>query len=131
MSAPEQYPDGNPKTRIAALKVPMQLVPPSARIAMAAAFADGASKYGPFNWREKGVSASVYLGAAMRHIDAWIDGQEVAEDSGVDHLAHAMACFAIIVDARSVGRLNDDRPHPGKAAELQMEYHERAVAKEG
>ena len=54
------YPDGNPKTAQGALKVPLHLVPPSAMHYLALAFRDGATKYGPYNWRDKGVSASVY-----------------------------------------------------------------------
>jgi hypothetical protein len=74
---------------------------------------DGKAKYGPMNWREKRVTSSVYYNAAMRHLMAWWDGEDLAPDSGVHHLAHAMACLAIVLDAESVGKLNDDRPTPG------------------
>lgn len=71
------YPDGNPKTAAGACKVPLHLVPPSATHYLALAFKDGAEKYGPYNWREKGVSASVYIAAAMRHMDAYRDREDV------------------------------------------------------
>jgi hypothetical protein len=29
------------------------------------------------------------------------------------HLAHALACLAILVDADAAGKLNDDRNYPG------------------
>lgn len=116
------YPDGNPKTSQGAKKVPLHLVPPSATHYLAEAFGDGAHKYGPYNWREKGVSATVYIGAMKRHIDAWFDGEEVSSDALVHHLAHAMACCAIILDAQSVGKLNDDRPPPGAASRLQAAF---------
>ena len=116
------YPDDNPKTVLGVTKTPLHLVPPSAKYHLAAAFADGASKYGPYNWRDKTVSASVYMAAAQRHIDDWWDGENVSRDAGVHHLAHAMACMAIVLDAMSVGRLNDDRPTKGAASDLHEEY---------
>ena len=116
------YPDGNPKTAVGAMKLPLDLVPPVAVQHLAAAFKDGATKYGPFNWRDQQVSSTVYYAAALRHLFAWFDGQDNAEDSGVHHLAHVMACCAIVLDAQSVGMLNDNRPTAGKAADMQKEF---------
>jgi len=116
------YPDGNPKTAAGATKVPLHLVPPSATHYLALAFKDGAEKYGAYNWRVKGVSASVYIAAAMRHLDAYRDGEDVSRDALVHHLGHVMACCAIVLDAASVGMLNDDRPTKGAAASLQAGY---------
>lgn len=119
IGGPSRYPDGNPKTAMGALKVPLHLVPPSATHHLALAFKDGAAKYGPYNWRDKGVSASVYIAAAMRHMDAFRDGEDLSRDAQVHHLGHVMACCAIVLDAMSVGMLNDDRPTKGAAADLQ------------
>lgn len=116
------YPDNNPKTAMGVTKVPLHLVPPSSTHYLALAFKDGAAKYGPYNWRDKTVSSSVYVAAAKRHIDAWWDGEEVSSDAQVHHLAHAMACLAIILDAQSVNKLNDDRPTKGAASKLQAEF---------
>lgn len=71
---------------------------------------DGATKYGAYNWRNKSVSASIYIDAAKRHLDLWFEGQEFASDSKVHHLGHALACCAILLDAQECGRLIDDRP---------------------
>lgn len=111
-------PDNNPKSRFGVKKPPMHLVPPSSKIYLSQGFKDGADKYGPYNWRENSVAASVYVGAAQRHLDQWWDGEELAEDSGVHHLAHAMACLAILIDGKETGNLIDDRPLPGAASEL-------------
>jgi hypothetical protein len=116
------YPDDNPKTTIGVTKVPLHLVPPSAKHHLALAFKDGAAKYGPYNWREKKVSASVYVAAAQRHIDAWWDGEDLSEDAKVEHLAHAMACMAIVLDAASINMLNDDRPFKGASPKLQKDF---------
>lgn len=119
----------NPKTIVGATKVPLHLVPPSASHFLALAFGDGAPKYGPYNWRETSVSALTYVAAARRHIDAYFDGEDEAQDSGVPHLAHAMACLAVMLDASTIGNLVDDRPAPGASPRLQSEYHAMRAAK--
>jgi hypothetical protein len=103
-------------------KAPLDLVPPSASFYLAKAFADGAKKYHPYNWRVNGISSSVYYAAAKRHLDAWWDGEDIATDSGVEHVAHAMACCALILDSASVGMLNDNRPPKGALAQLLSNY---------
>lgn len=107
------YPDNNPKTAIGVRKPMLSVLPPIALFHMGQAMRDGKEKYGLMNWRQHKVSSSVYYDAAMRHIMAWWDGENRAQDSGVHHLAHAMACLAIILDAESIGKLNDDRPLEG------------------
>lgn len=118
----QAYPDNNPKTAIGVTKVPLHLVPPSAKHYLAQALADGAKKYGPYNWRDAAISISVYKSALERHMDAFWDGEDFAQDSGVHHVAHAMACCALILDAMSIGKLVDDRPAKGASPELQKEY---------
>lgn len=112
------YPDGNPKTILGIAKPPTSPIPPVAILWLGQAMADGRRKYGPMNWRDAGITASVYYDASMRHMLAWMDGEDHASDSGVHHLAHAMACFAIVLDAMAQGTLNDDRPTKGKFAEV-------------
>jgi hypothetical protein len=108
----------NPKDLIGATKPNLFLVPPVAKIHMAAAMSDGAVKYGPYNWRGNKVQASIYLAAAERHMAAWLDGEQNAKDSGVHHLGHAMACLGIVLDAEETGNLVDDRPVAGAASRL-------------
>lgn len=116
------YPDNNPKTALGSKKLPLEVVPPSAMHALAEAFADGANKYGSYNWRSKTVSSSIYYAAALRHMQAWWDGEDVASDSRIHHLHHALACLAIVVDAGSIGKLNDNRPPKGAAADMQRAW---------
>lgn len=107
------YPDGNPKSVQGAKKYSLRYIPLPALVAVGRAMEDGANKYGPANWRESGVAASVYIDAALRHIFQYFDGrQNDAEDSRVHNLGHAMACLAIIIDAEHNGSLIDDRPFP-------------------
>lgn len=102
----------NPKDAIAISKLPLHLVPDTMRIFAALAFAEGDAKYGGFNWRVAGVRASVYVAAAERHLAKWKNGEWADQKTGVPHLASAMACVAIILDAMVCGKLTDDRPPP-------------------
>lgn len=105
-----KYPDNNPKTALGMAKLPMDLVPPALLRHTAEAFANGAKKYGPYNWREAKISSSVYYAAALRHLTDWWDGEDLAPDSGVHHLGHAAACLALILDTMDSDLLNDNRP---------------------
>jgi hypothetical protein len=112
----------NPKDLLGIKKPPnLSVIPTSALIHMGRAMADGGEKYGPFNWREHPVRSGIYVDAAVRHLAAWQDGEEDAEDSGVHHLGHAMACLAILLDAQEVGNLIDERV-PGPMAEMVKRY---------
>jgi hypothetical protein len=108
----------NPKDLIGVTKTPnLSVIPSTALIHLGEAMRNGGEKYGPFNWREHPVRSSIYVDACLRHIMAWQDGEEEAEDSGCHHLAHAMACLGILLDAQEVGNLIDERV-PGPAATL-------------
>lgn len=104
------YPDNNPKTAFGAAKVEIDKVPPALLLNVADAMAFGAAKYGPYNWRTAKISSSVYYAAMMRHIQAWWDGEDLAPDSKVHHLAHAAASIALILDTMGSDLLNDNRP---------------------
>jgi hypothetical protein len=122
---PSQPLGTNPKDLLGIEKVQLNLVPPSSIIYQALAMEDGARKYGPYNWRQNKVIASIYIAAAMRHLHSYLDGEENAPDSGKPHLAHALACLGIIVDAKETGNLVDDRPLPGAASRLIGELEQK------
>lgn len=107
----------NPKDLVGSKKVSITKFPMIALLHGAHAMMNGASKYGPYNWRDNSVVASIYVDAAIRHWASWFEGEEIAEDSGVHHLGHAMACGAILLDAQATGNLYDDRPKRGKLIE--------------
>ena len=108
----------NPKDIIGSDKLPLHLWPETATIYGCLALLDGALKYGRFNWRNVGVRASIYYDAARRHLNKWFEGEDTDLDSGLPHLAHALACIAILVDAKAAGILNDDRNIAGGYLEL-------------
>ena len=106
-------PDNNPKTAEGAKKCPMHLCPPALTAGAAEAFAEGAQKYGPYNWRENKISASVYYAAVLRHLKDWwdrIDEGDLAPDSKVHHVKHGAACLGMILDVMGSPMFNDDRP---------------------
>ena len=100
----------NPKEAIGDTKLNLSLVPDTAHMYLASAFTEGALKYGSYNWRAAGVRASTYVAACRRHLAKWWNGEEFDPKTKVHHLANAMACLAIILDAKLVSKLNDDRP---------------------
>lgn len=100
----------NPKDLIGSTKLPLNLVPATLQVYAAMAFTEGATKYGAFNWRVAGVRASIYKAAHDRHMEKYWNGEDADPTTGVPHLASAIACLAIIADAKLAGKLTDDRP---------------------
>lgn len=116
----------NPKDLVGAKKAPMDLVPAAGAIMSAPAHKNGADKYGPFNWRKNPVQMMTYLAAMRRHMDALIDGQDLAEDTGIHHLSHILAGANILADAMGLGNLIDNRPPKGPAADMLREQDHSA-----
>lgn len=116
--------DTNPKKAFGDKKVPLHLVPAPAMVAIAMGLKDGARKYGAFNWRTIPVEVETYVGATLRHLMAWQDGEDIDPDSGNNHLAHAMASLAILVDAVESGNVTDNRPPQGAGANVLARYKE-------
>ena len=109
-----ELPDGNPKTVYGMSKPGIEGVPPAPLFMVGEVMRLGIRKYGLTNWRHDPISASVYYNAAMRHIFSGWDGQNNDLESGQPHLAHAIACLMILLDARMTDDLNDDRPRVGQ-----------------
>jgi hypothetical protein len=101
----------NPKEAIGDTKLPLHLWPSTATAYGCLGFLEGALKYGKQNFRSMGVRASTYLSAAKRHLDAWDEGEDVTPDTGIPHLANAIACVAILIEAVVAENLNDDRSY--------------------
>lgn len=100
----------NPKNQAGRLKHSTHAIPPVAIFALGAAMQNGADKYGPFNFRQSDITASVFFDAMMRHLLLWWNGEDYASDSHVHHLSHLMASCAIILDGLQHGNFKDDRP---------------------
>jgi hypothetical protein len=105
----EAMPDLNPKDIAGKAKPQLGLIPTGAMAPVAQAMANGL-KYGPYNWRYKPIGHMAYLHALLRHIQAVIGGEDIDPESGAPHLAHVAATAMIVLDAKSVGTLKEDRP---------------------
>lgn len=108
----------NPKDAIASDKLALHLVSPIVKAYQAISHYLGQVKYGAWNWRGAGARASIYRAALDRHLDAWWEGEENDPADGTPHLANALACIGILIDAKHAGKLIDDRPpsnHKGLA----------------
>lgn len=105
-------PPANPKQAYGDAKIPVHRVPPALELYAAMSLGEGATKYGPFNWRENPVELMTYVGAIKRHLAAWIDGEDIDPDSkeGKPHLAGIAGSLAIIIDALECGNAIDNRP---------------------
>lgn len=108
----------NPKDALAREldKVPLDLLEPVAERAIARALAFGAKKYGVRNYVTAPINARVYVAAMKRHIDAWLEGEDNADDSGVHHLGHIGANVHVALAAIAAGSFVDDR-HAGHSSD--------------
>jgi hypothetical protein len=84
------------------------LLPPDVLAEVVKIMTDGAEKYGERNW-EAGMSWSRPFAAAMRHLWAFWDRQNIDPESGSPHLAHAIVnlIFLMAYQGRDIG--TDDR----------------------
>jgi len=72
---------------------------------------EGARKYGRHNYRVSKVRASVYVEAAMAgHLMPWWEGEDIDEESGLNHITKAICSLVVLRDAMITGQWVDDRP---------------------
>lgn len=89
-------------------KLPLNLLSTEAMNQTAAVLKFGAIKYAEHNWR-KGFAWSRPLAAAMRHITAFNDGEDLDPESGLSHLAHAACCIMFLLEFEKTHPELDDR----------------------
>ena len=91
-------------------KPSLDLLPFSALIEVGKVLSYGAAKYSRDNWRNgNGLAWSRLLAAALRHLFAWGRGENVDQESGNLHLAHAAACVLFLLTYEVDGGGHDDR----------------------
>ena len=105
-------PKENPKKAFGDAKPGLKYVPVLPLLSMGRVMTLGAKKYGPMNWRQDPIQADTYFDAMIRHLFSWWVGQEIDGESGESHLAHIMACCAILMDAKRHATLEDNREFP-------------------
>jgi hypothetical protein len=102
-------PDTNPKKQYGVQSVPLNMWSPLASAYGALGLYNGSLKYGKANFANTPVEASIYIAAAMRHLNAWAAGEEFDPADGVPNLGGVLANIAILLEARAAGTLIDDR----------------------
>lgn len=107
------FKETNPKAINGSQKLNLSLWPGIATAYGALCLENGGLRYGYGNYKNSPVSMSTYLAATLRHAYAVIEGQEFDEIDGTPHLGAILANVAIILEARAVGTLVDDRPCEG------------------
>lgn len=68
----------------------------------------GAKKYDAHNWR-LGMRWSRLLGASLRHIFAFMRGEDCDRETGLSHLAHAGCCIMFLLEYFLTKNGVDDR----------------------
>lgn len=114
----EELPVENPKAAIGAAKAPFFGIPWTAVIEMGTVMDGGAHKYGAYNYRDTRISTTTYHDAILRHFMLWADGEDTDPESKASHLAHVMACCALMIDAREGMMLEDERSKTGNVRDM-------------
>lgn len=74
------------------------LLPPFALDEVVKVLTIGAMKYDRNNWRLVPDASRRYFNAAQRHIWAMARGENVDEESGIHHAAHAICCLLFLME---------------------------------
>ena len=100
----------NPKDALGINKAPLSTVPFGPLYEVGLAMLEGARKYGRHNYRDMGVKASIYVDAAMGHIAAYWEGEDIDPDSNLHHIVKAIASLMVLRDSMLMENHIDDRP---------------------
>lgn len=90
------------------IKPKMSLIPQLAQVEVAKVFTYGAEKYAEYNF-SKGARNTTYCDAALRHINKYLRGQDLDDESNLNHLAHAISCLMMLLDNDLVGTSIENR----------------------
>lgn len=103
-------------------KPPMHLIPWEAMEGVARVMAHGETKYGTHQWRG-GFAWGRLAGACLRHLFAWLSGQDKDPESGESHIDHALCCLMFLTAHIKSGLGKDDRykaPIQAPAPDLEV-----------
>lgn len=91
-------------------KPDLSLLPGSAMGEISKAFMYGESRYGRYNFKSHGgMEWTRLIAAIMRHVSAFNDGEDLASDSGLNHIAHAGAGIMMLLDYITTSNGTDNR----------------------
>ncbi len=102
----------------------MDLIPWEAMEGVARVLDHGRSKYSAHNWRG-GFDWGRLAGACLRHVFAWLSGQDLDPESGLSHIDHALCCLMFLTAHIKSGLGKDDRhkaPKPDPRRRFVLEW---------
>lgn len=95
-------------------KLDYTLLPLSGLESVVQALEFGAKKYGAFNYKAKGFTTRRLCAATLRHVLAYLKGEDNDPESGLSHLAHAGASILMLLEKIQDKSLDaDDRYSKG------------------
>jgi len=89
-------------------KVRMELLSGPALVGLSKVLTFGGIKYDDHNWRN-GFKWSRLIGAAQRHLVAFMSGEDIDPESGLPHIDHLACCVMFLSEHQKVGLGTDDR----------------------
>jgi hypothetical protein len=90
-------------------KLQYGLVPPNALSATVEILTFGAEKYEPDNWKKVPDAKRRYFDAAQRHLWAWKCGEQNDQETGKNHLAHALCCLMFLYEHDTIDFFNMEK----------------------
>lgn len=100
----------DPGYRLNAGKDRYDLLPAKALHELVQVYGFGAGKYSDRNW-EKGLGYMATVASLLRHVFAFVRGQDNDPESGLHHMAHAAFNCLALVEFHYTGKGKDDRPY--------------------
>jgi hypothetical protein len=88
----------------------------------------GAKKYAAHNWR-RGAALSRYLAACLRHVFAFLGGEDNDPETGLSHLYHASCCLMFASELHQSRPDLDDRYKPEPRAATEERLHEGVASR--
>jgi len=102
---------GSPALKFDQEKPRMELLPTKPLLGVSRVLTFGAKKYAAHNWRG-GFEYSRLIGAALRHITAFNDGEDLDPESGESHIDHALCTLMFLSEQVHAKTGTDDRYKP-------------------
>lgn len=102
----------------------MDLLDPLAIEQLALVLGFGAQKYAAHNWR-KGLSKTRLIAAALRHLFAYLRGEDTDPETGLPHPAHAMCGCMFLLGLSHRTELDDRWREEARAADTQGKGDQR------
>lgn len=99
-------------------KIQVELLSSTWLLGVASVLTFGAKKYAAHNWR-KGIVSSRLLGACLRHVLAYLGGEDLDPESGLSHLLHASCCLQFAYELSQTRPDLDDRYKPEPLADAK------------